>query len=197
MRQAPAVSRLHTPPRPTELAHLLLGRCIQRGDLVVDATAGNGHDALFLAQQVAPGGHVHAFDIQPEAIVRAQHRIAEAGLADHVTFHHTDHASMATRLPHESVRAVLFNLGYLPGSDRATTTMRDSTLTALHAAAQLLHSGGLLSLVCYPGHPQGAEELAEIRAMWPSWASAGWRIATYSLPFTTAASPVLWLATKP
>ena len=35
--------------------------------VVVDATAGNGHDTLFLAQQLKGKGKVYSFDIQKEA----------------------------------------------------------------------------------------------------------------------------------
>ena len=37
---------------------------VQRGDTVVDATAGNGGDALWLAKAVGPQGRIYAFDKQ-------------------------------------------------------------------------------------------------------------------------------------
>ena len=40
---------------------------IHKGDLVVDATAGNGYDTLFLARAVGPSGTVFAFDRQVSA----------------------------------------------------------------------------------------------------------------------------------
>lgn len=64
--------------------------------------------------------------------------------------------------PGESVRelaaAILFNLGYLPGGDKALTTRADTTLTAVQAALQLLDENGLLCITMYDGHPAGAEE---------------------------------------
>ena len=41
-------------------SHQLLKEVLQPGDLAVDATMGNGHDTLFLAQLVGRTGHVYA-----------------------------------------------------------------------------------------------------------------------------------------
>lgn len=188
---------MQQPPRPTEIAHLILRGHLREGDHAVDATAGNGHDTLFLAQCVGPTGHVHAIDIQPDAITQARKRIAQADLTNRVSWHIADHQHIADLLPAEQFAAVLFNLGYLPGGDHHKTTNRSSTLPALQAAATLLRPGGLLSVLCYPGHPEGAEELRHLQSEWPTWSARGWRIATYTLPFTSSPSPVLWIAQKP
>ena len=39
-------------PEIVPFAHGLLQRALQPGDIAIDATAGNGHDTLLLAQQV-------------------------------------------------------------------------------------------------------------------------------------------------
>ena len=185
------------PPRPTEIAHFILRGFLREGDHVIDATAGNGHDTLFLARCVGPTGHVHAIDIQKEAIERAKNRLAEAGLSGTVTWHAADHQHMSGFLPLETFSAIVFNLGYLPGASHELTTQRASTLAALQAATILLRPGGLLSVLCYPGHPEGGEEARLIATGWPAWSAAGWRIAQYVLPFTASPSPVLWIAAKP
>lgn len=41
---------------------------VQRGDTVVDATAGNGGDTVWLAKAVGPQGKVHAFDKQVQQV---------------------------------------------------------------------------------------------------------------------------------
>lgn len=48
-------------------AKTLIKQHIQDDSIVIDATCGNGHDTLFLAEQV-PNGKVFGFDIQKEAI---------------------------------------------------------------------------------------------------------------------------------
>lgn len=64
--------------RPTELAALLMAQYVRPGDTVVDATVGNGWDTVALAR-LAKGGRVYGFDIQREALERAEVRLREAG----------------------------------------------------------------------------------------------------------------------
>ena len=52
----------------------------------------------------------------------------------------------------------MFNLGYLPGTDQVTITQTDSTVEALQQAAEVLTPGGIITCICYPGHPGGLEE---------------------------------------
>ena len=68
------------PPRPTEVVHQWLAEALSPGDLVIDATAGNGHDALKLAGKVAPNGRVMAYDVQPAALEATRERLRAAGL---------------------------------------------------------------------------------------------------------------------
>ncbi|PNH03525.1 putative rRNA methylase ytqB, partial [Tetrabaena socialis] len=51
-------------PRLTTITQAVWSQVLRPGDTAVDATCGNGHDTLFLARAVGPGGHVFAFDIQ-------------------------------------------------------------------------------------------------------------------------------------
>ncbi|EFN57927.1 hypothetical protein CHLNCDRAFT_20577, partial [Chlorella variabilis] len=55
--------------------------------------------------------------------------------------------------------------GYLPGSDRATTTQESSTLAGVQAACDVLQPGGLCSILCYTGHPGGMEEYQAVKAL--------------------------------
>ena len=52
--------------RPIEMAHQMLSKTIKSGDVVVDATMGNGWDTAFLAGLT---DKVYAFDVQKEALV--------------------------------------------------------------------------------------------------------------------------------
>ena len=61
--------------RATDLAHSLIRERIRSRDRVIDATVGNGHDTLFLAELVGPDGHVTGFDLQQEAIESATARL--------------------------------------------------------------------------------------------------------------------------
>ncbi|MBE3584678.1 MULTISPECIES: class I SAM-dependent methyltransferase [Desulfofundulus] len=131
------------------------------GCLAVDATAGNGQDTLFLARGVGEQGRVFAFDIQARALEKTREQLAGAGLLDRVTLLAVDHREMSAYVP-GGVKAVMFNLGYLPGGDHRIITRPDSTLEALEAALSLLAAGGRISLVVYTGHPGAMEELKAV-----------------------------------
>ncbi|MEJ2315891.1 MAG: class I SAM-dependent methyltransferase [Gammaproteobacteria bacterium] len=147
--------------RLTELAHEVVAGHVHAGDIVIDATMGNGHDTLFLAQLVGETGHVYAFDLQQQAIDQTRARLQMNGAAKQVTLIKGNHAEMARLLPAGiagSVAAVMFNLGYLPGGDKSVTTTAESTLQALDASPELIRPGGLISLLIYVGHAGGMEE---------------------------------------
>lgn len=185
-----------TPPRPTQLAQIFLRNSISEGDTVIDGTAGNGHDTVFLADCVGSNGRVLAFDIQEQAIRSAKAAVMAANFGDRVEFHQLSHARMAEHAQHGSVAAIMFNLGYLPGDDHHFTTQTEETLTALTVAANLLKSGGILSVVCYPGHSEGAAEAARVEEWAASQAAIGWRTAKYVMIGTLQPAPFLIFSRK-
>jgi predicted methyltransferase len=149
------------------LAHQAVAAVLAPGDIAIDATVGNGHDTLFLAQQVGPGGKVYGFDIQEAALDSAWQRLLAAGATAQVALYHAGHEAMAVLLPETvagRVKAVMFNLGYLPGGDKQRTTGASTTLAALQAALSLLAPGGVISLLAYTGHPGGREEAEQLKA---------------------------------
>ena len=52
----------------TEVNKIFLEKVIQKGDVVIDATMGNGYDTVYLGNLVGDSGKVYAFDVQEEAI---------------------------------------------------------------------------------------------------------------------------------
>ena len=52
----------------------------------------------------------------------------------------------------------IYNLGYLPGSDKSVTTMAMSTVISLMKATQLINKGGIIIVVSYFGHENSQEE---------------------------------------
>ncbi len=185
------------PPRPTALAQDLLRPVIRPGDLVIDATAGNGHDTLFLAECVGESGKVLAFDVQEAALVSARERVAAAGFEKRVEFFHESHGRMGSHAAAGSVAAVMFNLGYLPGEGHELTTEAGETLAALESAASVLRPGGVLSVICYPGHPAGAVEAAAVETWMNRLTPGGWRAARYGAIGTLRPAPFLLVASKP
>lgn len=155
-------------PKPlTRLAHEQLAEILKPGDLAVDATAGNGHDTLFLARTVGDAGHVWAFDIQTAALDATRKRLEAAGVAERVTLIRDGHQHLERHLPDQArgrIRAVTFNLGYLPGGDHGIITRPETSLAALEAARAVLGPDGIISLMIYRGHSGGLEEFEAIRA---------------------------------
>jgi predicted methyltransferase len=148
-------------------AHLAVAAVVEPGDTVIDATVGNGHDTLFLAQQVGHSGKVYGFDIQEAALDNAYQRLQLAGQTAQVSLYHAGHEAMAVLLPQTlagRVKAVMFNLGYLPGGDKQRTTGASTTLAALQASLSLLAPGGVISLLAYTGHHGGREEAEQLKA---------------------------------
>lgn len=184
------------PPRPTELAHRFVRDALHQGDLAIDATAGNGHDTLMLAARVGESGRVLAIDIQPGAIESARTRIEGAGFTNRVEFHLSSHARMAELAAPAAASVIMFNLGYLPGGDHALTTDAAGTLRALEAARVCLKPGGLLTVVCYPGHSAGAIEASAVEEWLEARGGDGWRVAKYAMLGTREPSPFLLTACR-
>lgn len=144
----------------TQLAHEIVRSVLRPGEQAIDATAGNGHDTLFLAQQVGADGRVWAFDIQPQALGSTHQRLSHHN-CHHVRLIHGNHAELEMLIPATAIGhigAVMFNLGYLPHHDHGLTTKMETTLVALCSAFNVLRPGGALTVMTYRGHPGGEEE---------------------------------------
>ncbi len=144
-----------------DFSRLFLRRAVRHGDRVVDATCGRGRDTLFLAGLVGETGEVWAFDVQEEALVETGARLWEAGCTSRVRLVHAGHECLSAHVP-EPVRAVVFNLGYLPGNREGIVTRSETTLSALDQACRLLAPGGVIVLAVYTGHVGGEEEATRI-----------------------------------
>lgn len=146
------------------LAEDILRRVIRPGDSVVDATMGNGHDTLMLCGAVGSAGHVYAFDIQPRAVASARARLEEHGMLCRASLFCAGHQEMDAYVA-EPVRAVVFNLGWLPGGDHTVTTRWETTRQAVEKALNLLQPLGVVVICAYPGHAEGDRERAELTAL--------------------------------
>ena len=157
---------------------ILIREVLHPGDYAIDATVGNGHDTVFLVEQVGSSGIVFGFDIQQAAIDSTRAKIESycTGKSSNsnappqtecVTLIHGSHADMAEKIPakfHGNISAIMFNLGYLPGGDKSIITQTDSTLQALSSASQLLATKGLITILAYPGHAGGDKETPRVKS---------------------------------
>lgn len=138
--------------RPLHMAHAFLDEILTNQDLAVDATMGNGHDTLFLAQRA---GQVVAFDIQEQALTTTAEKLEKADLTN----------AQLVLAGHETVdqhvqecKAAIFNLGYLPSADKSIITLPATTLEAIEKILDRLVVGGRLAIMIYYGHDGGAME---------------------------------------
>ncbi|KXJ39735.1 MAG: hypothetical protein AXA67_11775 [Methylothermaceae bacteria B42] len=155
----------------TKRAHQWIREVAGIDDCAIDATAGNGYDTLFLAKLTAPNGRVFAADIQPNALQSAQQRLEMEKNTAPIEWILAGHETMAQWLPrqwHGKVKAIMFNLGYLPGGDKRIITQPETTRSALAQSCQVLASGGRITIIAYTGHPGGEEEAEQIG----SWLNA-------------------------
>jgi len=146
-------------------AHALLESAIVPGDTVLDCTMGNGHDTLFLANLVGKQGQVFAFDIQEDALNQTQKLLDTHQAAEQVRLIHASHAELMTHIPAEllqTVRAGVFNLGYLPGGNKDVYTKAETSIQALEELLSILVPGGLIVMVVYPGHDAGQLEASAV-----------------------------------
>lgn len=145
------------------LAHKTWREHLKPGMNVIDATLGNGKDTFEIAKMLSCKGNIYCFDIQKEAIDKANVYL-EAYLGkdelSKITFFEKSHICFdPIKAP---IDLIIYNLGYLPSGDKSITTMTNSTLKSLDNACKLLSKNGMISLTCYPGHAEGNKEQAAI-----------------------------------
>ena len=130
---------------------------LKEGDVAVDFTMGNGHDTEFLSKTVGEQGHVYAFDVQTMALASTRKHLAEVGCPENYTLILDSHHNVKKYVT-MPIKAGMFNLGYLPGSDKTVTTMRETTLPAIEAAIDLMDRDAIILVAVYPGHAEGEAE---------------------------------------
>lgn len=135
------------------------------GDVIIDATCGNGHDLVYLAHlALTPlSGWIIGIDIQQKAIDKTKELITQvlpAPLQNRIQLHLQSHETFPQTSTAPSL--IVYNLGYLPGGEKSITTQFSSTLESIKNAQSLIKAGGVISITCYPGHPEGSIEERQI-----------------------------------
>ncbi len=180
--------------RLTEKVHQYLKPKLQSGNTAIDATAGNGHDTLFLAQCVGETGEVFAFDVQQQALASAKQHLQAHAIQTPITWIHAGHEDMLKHIPidkHKHIQVITFNLGYLPHGDKHITTQAEHTLMALNASLSLLAQGGIVSILAYTGHAGGREECEAIK-VWANSLGDNYCVSI-TMPANTKSSPPEWI----
>ena len=141
----------------TDISKLYLENIINEGDIVVDATMGNGYDTKYLAKKVGEEGFVYSFDIQEVAIKSTKKMLDKENLTHRVKLILDGHENM-DKYVKDQVSCVLFNLGYLPRADHSVITKPQTTIKAIEHSLNLLKPHGVISIAIYTGHEGGLNE---------------------------------------
>lgn len=126
----------------------------------VDATLGNGFDLEFLNTQNQIY-RIYGFDIQEQAICNSGKSVSESTKSIQLikdSHHNID------QYVEEPIDLAMFNLGYLPGGDKEIVTCASNTLVAIQKVIDKLAVNGMLTVMTYPGHEEGAREDEQIKA---------------------------------
>ncbi|WP_058306886.1 class I SAM-dependent methyltransferase [Gracilibacillus massiliensis] len=144
-------------------SHQLLKDIIQNGDVVIDATCGNGNDTAFLSRLVGKTGKVYAFDIQKQAIEKTQ-VLLEKNNIENVELIHAGHEQVSHYIQDQTITGAIFNLGYLPHGDPSIITVPETTIHAISSMLALLKKRGRIVIGIYHGHLGGTTEKNEVLA---------------------------------
>lgn len=119
----------------------------EKWEVAIDATIGNGYDTLFLAKHFKK---VIGIDIQPLAIKRSLEKTQHL---QNVSIYLDDFNNIKK---YEYANLIVFNLGFLPGSNRKIKTQDYTSNNAILNAYEILD--GTLLIAAYVQHEGGYEE---------------------------------------
>ncbi|MBS0626461.1 MAG: class I SAM-dependent methyltransferase [Verrucomicrobia bacterium] len=158
---------------------------LKPGDWVIDATLGNGHDSLFLAEM---GANVVGLDIQLQALEKSKNLLTGKQIDLRLMSHaELDQLNLPCR-----PKLIVYNLGYLPGGDKSVTTRLETTLRSVSQAIELTEAA--LSIMCYPGHAEGEKEEAAL-AEWASHLPKDrWDVAHHRWTHRPRSPSLLWIS---
>lgn len=123
--------------------------------LSIDMTMGNGHDSLYLARN---SKYVYSFDVSPVAIERTNNLLKENNISN-VKLINDSHSNIDLYLNglENKFSIIIFNLGYLPKSDKKSITKAGTTIKALDKSFKYLHPKGVILITIYK-HEEGIKE---------------------------------------
>lgn len=142
----------------TYWCHEIIQSQVPQGGIYIDATMGNGNDTLLLCRMAGTTGKVYAFDIQERALEKTKDLLESHGMSERAELILGSHVDLDCYAEENSVDAICFNFGYLPGGDHKIATQADASVIAVEKALKLLKVGGMLSLCIYSGGDTGFEE---------------------------------------
>ena len=157
---------------------------------LVDGTCGNGHDTLFLAETASPflaslpqvQINLLAFDIQATAVAATQERLHGQSFPQNLTlsYFNQGHEHAAKHCPPKAPPILaVYNLGFLPGSDKAVITTPDKSLASFEGLLPLMPPRAMFVIHAYGGHQGGLNEVKAVRHWAASLPEDQWTARCY------------------
>lgn len=126
----------------------------KRDEIILDMTCGKGYDSKFILDNLNPR-KLYAFDIQEMA--KEETKKTLGSFPENFTFILDSHKNLDLYIK-EKIDLAIFNLGYLPSSDKSITTNYKDVIEAIKKILDLSQEGTLIILTFYPGHDEGRKE---------------------------------------
>lgn len=142
-----------------EFSHILINEFYLRNKnkelTFIDATCGMGNDSLFMANLLNNNGKLVCYDIQKIAINTTKD-LLDSNNFNNVIYHLSSHECFIE----QDADLIIYNLGYLPTTDKKITTHVESTIKSIKNAIEITSQKDdyLIIIVVYPGHSEGKIE---------------------------------------
>ncbi|NLK64813.1 MAG: methyltransferase domain-containing protein [Tissierellia bacterium] len=141
-----------------EMVHFLIKGSYEGKDNLnfLDLTCGNGFDTLFLSNLAGAKGKVTALDIQVAAVERTIKLLKENSEFNNYTIIKDSHEFVEKYIT-EKIDAAVYNLGYLPKSNKEIITKPESTISSINSLLPYLKDSGRIYITSYITHDKGYE----------------------------------------
>lgn len=164
---------------------------------IVDATVGNGHDLLYLANHCQKGTTLYGLDRQAIAIEASKQRVTKECQRQDINCHFIEgrHEILLSDTPWLAapIDLLIFNLGYLPGSSHELMTQPTTTIEAINQGLTHLAPRGLITIVAYPGTPTGEAEAQAVHTLLTTLPQQAYDVATWMPINQINKPPILYI----
>lgn len=180
--------------RTTFWVQEILKPYVEKARILLDGTAGNGWDTLYLAKYSLKDARIFSFDIQPEALENTRKLVEMNDLPgmDKITLICSNHKNFLEFIQ-EPIDVAMMNLGYLPNGDKSITTKLEDSLATIIQLMSKLSLHGAMGVTCYPGHSEGKMEYEAIADFFARVSSKEFQIMRIEKWNHIAESPVAFL----
>lgn len=168
---------------------------LKQGQVVLDATVGNGKDTVLMADMVGDSGKVYGFDIQEIAIKNTGKLLTENNLKERVILIKDSHENLSKYISCK-LDFIIYNLGYLPNGDKDIITKASSTIKSINSSLDLLNNNGLLLINSYIGHNGGLEENIQIENLLKCLDQRYFNVLKHSFINQKNNPPILYIVEK-